>query len=114
METKLRVLPRDFKGKLEPGDVYYDDYIKDWRVCLPIREPNRFLPFIEFALNTCASSCTKHPDKPNPHRCWDISGDKELDNGDASKLTVHPSILIEYDPGKSIHGYITNGIWKEC
>lgn len=112
-ETKLRVLPKDHKGPLSPGDIYYAEYLKDWKICLPIPDPKAYMPFVEFALNTCASSCT-HPQAPNPHRCWDIKGDAELENGDASKLTIHPSILIEYDPEKSIHGFVTNGIWKDC
>lgn len=113
MEIKLRVLPKDHKGPLQPGDVYYADYLKDWKICLPIPDPKQYMPFVEFALNTCASSECGHPERPNRHRCWAITGDKELENGDATKLTIHPSILIEYDPGKSIHGFVTNGVWRD-
>jgi len=112
MELKLRVLPKGFKGQLQAGDIYYAEYLQDWKICLPIPDPKAYMQFVEFALNTCASRCP-HPDKPNPHRCWDITGDKELENGDVSKLTIHPSILIEYDPDKTIHGFVTNGIWRE-
>lgn len=113
-ETKLRALPKDFNGELSPGDIYYAEYLKDWKICLPAPTDKRGVPFIEFALNTPASSGCSHPESPNYHRCWQISGDQELDKGDASKLTIHPSILIEYDPGKSIHGFVTNGIWRDA
>lgn len=112
-ETKLRVIPQDHSGPLSPGDIYYADYIKDWKICLPIPDPKQYMPFVEFMLNTCASNC-QHPEKPNQHRCWKITGDKELEQGDASKLTITPSIKIEYDPGKIIHGFVTNGVWRDA
>lgn len=113
LETKLRVLPKNFDGELTPGDVYYADFLKDWIICLPIpiEDINQYRKFIEFALNTCATSCPHG--RKDRHRCWTVTGDKELDNGDVTKLTLTPSILIEYNPGKSIHGFVTNGTWKE-
>lgn len=113
-ETKLRALPKDFSGELQIGDVYYAEYLKDWKICLPVPIDKRGIPFIEFALNTPASSGCSHPERPNFHRCWSITGDKELEQGDASKLTLHPSILIEYDPNKTIHGFVTNGVWRDA
>ena len=113
-EVKLKALPKGYTGSLSAGDVYYAEYLQDWKICLPIPDPKQYMPFVEFALNTCASSYCPHPQRPSPHRCWSITGDKELEQGDASKLTIHPSILIEYDPGKSIHGFVTNGIWRDC
>lgn len=110
-ELPLKVRPKDFDGPLKAGDVYYADYLKDWKVCLPIPDPVEYMPFVEFALNTCSSEPCSHPERPNPHRCWNITGDKELEKGDATKLSIQPSILIEYNPGKSIHGFITNGVW---
>lgn len=111
-EKQLRVLPKGFEGELTAGDVYYADFLKDWIICLPYPEPKQYREFIEFALNTCATGCP-HGLKER-HRCWTVSGDKELESGDISKLTLTPSILIEYDPGKSIHGYVTNGVWRDC
>ncbi len=112
-EIPLKVRPKEYTGSLTAGDVYYAEYLKDWKICLPIPDPKEYMPFVEFALNTCASSCS-HPQKPNPHRCWDVTGDEELENGDASKLTIHPSILIQYDTNKTIHGFIINGVWRDA
>ena len=113
MEVKLRALPKDFQGELSAGDVYYADFLKDWMICLPIpiQDQNQYRQFVEFALNTCASTCPHG--RKDRHRCWDISGDKELENGDATKLTIYPSILLTYEPNKSIHGFVTNGVWRE-
>ncbi|MDE1868130.1 MAG: hypothetical protein KGI08_10540, partial [Thaumarchaeota archaeon] len=106
MEIALKVHPKGYSGMLQAGDIYYAGYLKDWKICLPIPDPVAYMPFVEFALNTCASTCS-HAEKPNPHRCWEVTGDKELENGDASKLTIRPSILIEYNPNKTIHGFVT-------
>ena len=114
IEIKLRALPKDFDGELSPGDVYYANYLKDWIICLPIPNSTPQRPFVEFALNTIASNGCPHEDKKTVrHRCWQITGDVELENGDASKLTISPSILMEYDPGMKIHGWIRNGVWSE-
>ncbi|MGH2611729.1 MAG: hypothetical protein ACRDFB_01615 [Rhabdochlamydiaceae bacterium] len=115
MEVTLRALPKDHKGELQAGDIYYAEYLKDWYICLPIpiEDQNQYRKFVEFALNTVASNGCPHNNRER-HRCWTITGDKELEGGDASKLTLMPSILLTYDPEKTIHGFVTNGKWKSC
>lgn len=86
------------------GDVYYNDHLKDWVVVLPLD--------IHFALNTSSGDCPHHGNVGR-HRCWNVSGDEGLAHGDASKLTLTPSILAEHWKG-TIHGFITDGKWRDC
>lgn len=107
-EIPLRVVK---EGPFSPGDVYYNDHFGDWVIVLPI--PGTTNRDIHFALNTPAYPDCPH-NRRDRHRCWEITGDEGLANGDTSKLTLRPSILVEYDPGKSIHGYVTDGKWIDC
>lgn len=40
-------------------------------------------------------------------------GNHEVTEHEDGTITVSPSILVEYPPGKSWHGYLERGEWRE-
>ena len=85
-ETKLRVIlnyeyEKNYDG-LKAGDIYYANFLNDWMICLPIPDPVQYMPFIEFALNTVASSNCPHNNK----RDTDAGPSQEIKNWNKETL----------------------------
>jgi hypothetical protein len=100
-EVQLRVRPESEQGPLNPGDIYYHDGA--WHACLPC-------PWEDFSGLHIQEVPINHLAKNG----WQVTGLEGLARGDASQLTVSPSILMTHYDGRQIHGFITNGVWRDC